>query len=354
MRLSTSITPVAVKVPDGRGRRAGLRRSTSDGPLPAGQPTRAGSRTIRRLLVRASSRSMAAATSLGGDSLDQRLPTRRSSPRRSSSCSRASALSLLIPAARAAIAVENEAGSLRSAARTRSGRWSVPRSPERCCDGARDSAVAGTGFNGGAGLCPIGGSSPKRARQLLHKTTGSRPVGRTSSNRRHPRPERQTPQRRPAFSISVRSSVRNGVLVFTIERRSRRRSKGWITGRPKRSYNTRATRQSTALPEAAWPDSRSGVRASIPWSTLAKRGAGSVMTSAALRRQRAFEAGRDPRSGPLTSVRFRPRGLVLRPAGSVQVAGAASGVRLRLSTWRIPCQELMAVGSRRALRHRRR
>jgi hypothetical protein len=81
----------------------------------AGQPTRARCRTIRTLLVRASSRSMAAATSLGGDSVDQRLPTRRTSPRRSRSCSRASTLSLLIPAARAAIAVENEPGSLRAA-----------------------------------------------------------------------------------------------------------------------------------------------------------------------------------------------------------------------------------------------
>ena len=56
-----------------------------------------------------------AATSLGGDSVDQRLPTRRTSPQRSRACSLASALSVLIPAARAAIAVENEPGSLRSA-----------------------------------------------------------------------------------------------------------------------------------------------------------------------------------------------------------------------------------------------
>ncbi len=107
-----------------------------------GQPTRARSRTIRRLLVRASSRSMAAATSLRGGSVDQRLPTRWTSPRRSKSCSRASAFSLLMPAARAAIAVENEPGSLRSAARRRSGR-SGPRTPSRCAAGAGGSAVAG-------------------------------------------------------------------------------------------------------------------------------------------------------------------------------------------------------------------
>ena len=73
----------------------GRRRSTRAGARAGGQRTRAPSRTIRRLLVRASSRSIAAATSLGGDSLDQRLPTRRTSPSRSSSSSRGSTLSPL-------------------------------------------------------------------------------------------------------------------------------------------------------------------------------------------------------------------------------------------------------------------
>ena len=176
-----------------------------------GQPTRARSRTIRRLLVRASSRSMAAATSLRGGSVDQRLPTRWTSPRRSKSCSRASAFSLLMPAARAAIAVENEPGSLRSAARRRSGR-SGPRTPWRCAAGAGGSAVAGTGSNAAAGLRPTGGSSPNRARQPPHKTTGSRSAGRTTVNPRHPRPEPHTPQRRPPFSISIRSSLSNRIL----------------------------------------------------------------------------------------------------------------------------------------------
>jgi hypothetical protein len=43
-------------------------------------------------------------------------------------------------------------------------------------------------------------------RQLPHSTTGSRPGGRTTSNRRRPRPERQTLQRRPARPISIKSS----------------------------------------------------------------------------------------------------------------------------------------------------
>jgi hypothetical protein len=100
---------------------------------------------------------------------------------------------------------------LPSAARRRSGCWSRPRCPGRRFGGASGSAMVGTGSTGGEGLRPTGGSSPKRARQPPHNTTGSRPAGRTSSNRRHPRPERQTPQRRPAFSISIMSSLRNGL-----------------------------------------------------------------------------------------------------------------------------------------------
>ena len=164
---------------------AGLRRSTGDAALAAGQPTRARSRTIRTLLVRAWSRSIAAASSLGGDSVDQRLPTRRTSPLRSRSSSRASALSLFMPAARAAIAVENEPGSSGSAARRRSVRWSG----WRCSGGAGGSGAAGTRSTTCPGWRPTGGSSPKRARQLAHKTTGSRPAGQTTSNSRHPRPE---------------------------------------------------------------------------------------------------------------------------------------------------------------------
>ena len=200
--------PGALSVPD----RTRPQLVTGDAALAAGQPTRARSRTIRTLLVRAWSRSMAAASSLGGDSVDQRLPTRRTSPLRSRSSSRASALSLLMPAARAAIAVENEPGSLGSAARRRSGRWSGPGSPRRCSGGAGGSAVTGRGSNTCAGWRPRGGSSPKRARQLPHTTTGSRPVGQTTSNRRDPRPEWQTRHRRPAFSVSIRSSVRNSTL----------------------------------------------------------------------------------------------------------------------------------------------
>ena len=175
------------------------------------QATRARSRTIRRLLVLASSRSIAAVRSLGGASVDQRLPTRRTSPRPSRSGSRASAFSWLSPAAREAIAVENELGSSSSAARRRSGRRVVSRSFVCGCGcGAGGSAAART-VSADIGLRPIGGSSPKRARQLGHKTTGSRPAGRTISNPRHFRPDRHTPQRRPARSISLSSSVSIGI-----------------------------------------------------------------------------------------------------------------------------------------------
>ena len=162
---------------------------------------------MRRLLVRASSRSIAKATSSRRGSVDQRLPTRRTSPRRSRSCSRAIVLSVLRPAARAAIALENEPGILRSAARRRSGRRSVRGSPTRGFGSESGLAAAGAGSGAGSGVRPTGGSSPKRARQPPHKTTGPRSAERTISNRRHARPEWQTPQRRPARSISVRSSA---------------------------------------------------------------------------------------------------------------------------------------------------
>jgi hypothetical protein len=182
---------------DPAGRRARAR-------LTADQPAGARSRTIRRLLVRASSRSIAAVRSVGGGSVVQRLPTLRTSPRRSRSSSRARALSLLRPAARATIAVENEAGILLSAGRSRSGRCS-PRGG--LATGAGSATTTGAGSDTAAGLCPTRGLSPKRARQLPHRTTGSRSGGRTTSKRRHPRPEWQTLQRRPARSISVRSSA---------------------------------------------------------------------------------------------------------------------------------------------------
>ena len=177
----------------------------SGGHRRAHQPIRARSLTIRRLLVRASSRSIANATSSGDGPVDQRLPTRWTSPRRSRVRSRASALALFRPAARATIAVENERGISASAAPRRSPAGCASRL-SACGLGGGSEPVSG-GADSGAGLLrPIGGSSPKRARQLPHKTTGSRCGGRTTTNRRHPRPERQTPQRRPARSISIRSS----------------------------------------------------------------------------------------------------------------------------------------------------
>jgi hypothetical protein len=62
---------------------------------------------------------MAGATASGDGPVDQRLPTRWTSPRRSNSCSRARTLSSLRPAAQATIAVENVPGISRTAARKR-------------------------------------------------------------------------------------------------------------------------------------------------------------------------------------------------------------------------------------------
>ena len=141
---------------------------------------------------------MAAASSLGGASVDQRLPTRRTSPLRSRSSSRASALSLFMPAARAAIAVENEPGSVGSTARRRSVRWSG----WRCSGGAGGtggSAVAGTGSDRCAGWRPRSGSSPKWARQLPHheRPGPARPGGRPQTDASHaPSGRRRTAARR--------------------------------------------------------------------------------------------------------------------------------------------------------------
>ena len=180
--------------------------------LSADQATRARSLTIRRLLVLASSRSIAAVRSLGGASVDQRLPTRRISPRSSRSWSRASVFSLLSPAAREAIAVENELGSFLSAARRRSGRRVVSRS-------FAGGSAAARSVSADAGLRPTGGSSPNRARQLAHKTTGSRPAGRTISNSRHLRPERHTPQPSGAFYLFELVGIHRNPRS-TIERRT--------------------------------------------------------------------------------------------------------------------------------------
>jgi hypothetical protein len=99
------------------------------------------------------------------------------------------------------------------------------------CDSAAARAVAGTeaalavfgagaawtGFAAGedtdAGVRAARGLSPKRVRQLPHRTTGSLSAGRTTSNRRHPRREWHTAQLRPARSISIRSSPLIGFLL---------------------------------------------------------------------------------------------------------------------------------------------
>ena len=176
-----------------------------------GQLTRARSLTIRRLRVRAWSRSIASVTSLGGSSVDHRLPTRRISPRRSRSCSRNRAFWLLRPAARATTAVENEPGISRSAARRRSAPGSVIALPASGSGGVRVSTAALAASDCVTGLWTTGGSSPNRARQAPHSTIGAPSVERMTSNRRDPRPERQIAQRRPARSISLMSSLRVGI-----------------------------------------------------------------------------------------------------------------------------------------------
>jgi hypothetical protein len=56
-----------------------------------------------------------------------------------------------------------------------------------------------------------GGVSPYRTRHAGHITTGSRPSWRRTSKPRHLRPDRQTPQRRPLRSTSIRSSLLKGI-----------------------------------------------------------------------------------------------------------------------------------------------
>jgi hypothetical protein len=81
--------------------------------------------------------------------------------------------------------VREHPGSLTSAARSRP-RGARSHAPPWAAAPARaSSAVAGTGSDESAGLRPTGGSPPKRARQLPHKTTASRPAARTTANRRH-------------------------------------------------------------------------------------------------------------------------------------------------------------------------
>jgi hypothetical protein len=87
------------------------------------QATGSRSLTIRRLRVRACRRSNAASTSVDGGSLDQRLPTCRTSPAACSTWSLRSVLSWLSPAALAICPTEcGSRGSSRSAVLSRSSR----------------------------------------------------------------------------------------------------------------------------------------------------------------------------------------------------------------------------------------
>jgi hypothetical protein len=169
------------------------------------QPTGALSRTIRRLLVRAWSRSNAPSRSVTAGSVDQRLPTCRTSPAASSCCSLTSALSWFSPAA---FAIRPVAYSPRG---------SSPRaffSRSSCCSDWRSTSGAVGCATGGCATSRAmraGGVSPYRARHAGHKTTGSRPSSRRTSKLRHLRPDRQTPQRRPVRSTSTRSSLFKGI-----------------------------------------------------------------------------------------------------------------------------------------------
>jgi hypothetical protein len=204
----------------------------------ADQPTSDRSRTIRMLLVLACSRSSASSISLGGASVDHRLPTSRISPDAASWRSRRTVLAWFSPAALAILPVVcSPFGSSRSTLLTRS---------SRC--GARRSGMAALGSAAPAGGASIrsrpsrpGGASPYRARQAGHMTSASPPSGRTTENSRQRRPVRQTAQRRPARSIAARSLGFNVSTLFKIAARrdgpalrAFRRAAGdvrWIRGR---------------------------------------------------------------------------------------------------------------------------
>ena len=130
---------------------AGSRAEASD----TDQPTGARSRMIRRLLVRACSRSSARSISLGAGSVDQRLPTCRTSPDAASSRRRRSVFASFRAAALAILPVEySPSGSSRSTRLTRSSRSRGRGS--RMVEGAsavRDRPASGrfpTGRAGGA------------------------------------------------------------------------------------------------------------------------------------------------------------------------------------------------------------
>ena len=233
--------------------------SICNGALPAGQPTRARSRTIRTLLVRASRRSMAAARSLGGDSVDQRLPTRRTSPRRSRSFSRSSALWLLIPAARAAIAVENEPGSIPSAARSRSGCWSGPRSPGRRFGGTSGSAMAGKGSTGAkAGVPPADRHQSGHGSCRTTRPAPARPGARAQTDAIHD----QSGRRRSAVRHSrSRSGLHYATALSPHHRTSTALSRG---SRPHR----RCERKSVRWPDAEANSQRDQTTAGLPTALI--------------------------------------------------------------------------------------
>ena len=169
------------------------------------QPTGVLSRTIRRLLVRAWSRSNAPSRSVSAGSVDQRLPTCRTSPAAWSCCSLTNALSWFSPAAFAIrVVAYSPRGSSPSAFFSRSSRCSDWRSASGAVGCVTDGCATSRAMRAG-GVCPY------RARHAGHMTTGSRPSSRRTSKPRHLRPDRQTPQRRPLRSTSTMSSLFKGI-----------------------------------------------------------------------------------------------------------------------------------------------
>ena len=168
--------------------------------------------------MRAWRRSNAASRSVEGRSVDHCLPTRCTSPAASSACSLESAFAWLRPAALAMRPVEcAPAGRVRKASLSRSSPCGDDgRCGRRGRVGVAGFAGATAGFAGATGgVLGAGGSDTicvNRGRHAGHVTSGSRPSGRSTSSRRHLRPVLQPEQRRPACSMSVRSSA---VMEYT-------------------------------------------------------------------------------------------------------------------------------------------
>jgi hypothetical protein len=209
---------------------------------------------IRRLPVRASRRSNAASRSVEGRSVDHWLPMRCTSPAASSARSRESTFVSLRPAALAIRAVECvPAGSSRRARLSRSSR------------GGDDARGGRRGRAGAIGASTTGGGGSDSSFSVIlgrhagHVISASRPSRRSTSSRRQLRPVWQLEQRRPACSISVRSSAVIEELIEHSEHRQSRR--GATLGSGSRYYSARCGRAQLASVSSAIRASSSGTSA---------------------------------------------------------------------------------------------